>query len=74
MLFGRGQHALKADHEEIIEQVGINIFWATAHVILLEATDSFANGGFNFTLGFHNTPRSISAQANTPPWLAEHEP
>ena len=27
MLFGRGQDALKADHEEIAEQVGVDVPW-----------------------------------------------
>ena len=53
MLLGRGQHALKADHEEIAEQVGENVLRSAAHVVLLEATDPFANGGFDFSLCFH---------------------
>ena len=53
MLFGRGQNALKADHEEITEQVGVNVLGAPAHVILLKATHCFTNGGFDFSLCFH---------------------
>ena len=56
MLFGRGQHALKADHEEIAEQVGINVLGPPAHVVLLKATDSFTNGGLDFSLGSHGRP------------------
>jgi hypothetical protein len=59
------QHALKADHEEIAEQVGVNVLGASAHVVLLEATHSFTNGGFNFSLGFHSDPfyrRDIQAK------------
>ena len=59
MLFGRGQHALKADHEEIAEQVGVNVLGSPAHVVLLEATDSFANGGFDFSLGLHGNLHGI---------------
>ena len=58
MLFGRGQNALKADDEEITEQVGANVLRAPAHVILLKATDSLADGGFDFSLGFRGNLRS----------------
>ena len=36
MLFG-GRNAAKADHEDISEQVGVNVLGAPAHVVLLEA-------------------------------------
>jgi hypothetical protein len=49
VLFGRSQNALKADHEEIAEQVGVNILGAAAHIVLLEARDSLTNGGFGFS-------------------------
>ena len=39
-------------HEEIAEQVGANVLRSPAHVVLLKATDSFADGGFDFSLGF----------------------
>jgi hypothetical protein len=54
LLFGGGQHALKADHEEITEQVGVDVLGTPAHVVLLEATDSFANGGFEFSPCSHS--------------------
>ena len=53
MLFGRGQHALKADDEEIAEQVGVDVLGAPPHVILLDATNSFTNSGFEFSLSPH---------------------
>jgi hypothetical protein len=53
MLFGGGQDALEADHEEIIDQVRADVFGSPAHVFLLEATDPLADGGFDFPLRFH---------------------
>ena len=53
MLLGRGQDALQADHEEIIDQVGANVLGPASHIFLLEARDPFADGGFDFALGFH---------------------
>ena len=38
MLFGGGQNAVKADHEDISEQVGVNVRGTPAHVVPLEAT------------------------------------
>ncbi len=53
LLFSRGQHALEADHEEITDQVGVNVPGPPAHVLLFKASDDFANGGFDLALGFH---------------------
>ena len=53
MLLGGSQNALKADHEEIPEQVGMDVLGAPAHVILLEATHPFTNSGFDLSLGPH---------------------
>ena len=33
------------------EQVGMDVLWASAHVILLETTDSLADGRFDLSLG-----------------------
>ena len=52
--FGRSQHALEADDEEIANQMGVNVFRSSPHVLLLEAADPVANGGFDFSLRFHN--------------------
>jgi hypothetical protein len=41
--------ALNSDDEEIIEQVGTNVRGSPAHV----ATNSFANGSFDFSPGSH---------------------
>jgi len=38
---------------EITEQVRVNILRATAHVVLLKATNSFTNSGFEFSLCSH---------------------
>ena len=48
---------LKTDDEKIAEQVGVDVLGAPAHVILLEATDSFADGGFDLSVGFHHRNR-----------------
>jgi hypothetical protein len=50
LLFGRRQHTLETDHEEIADQVGMDILRPAAHVLLLELADSCANGGFDFSL------------------------
>ena len=54
LLFGRGQDALEADHEQIADQVGVDVLGSPAHVFLLEAADPFADGGFDFSLRFHS--------------------
>ena len=53
MLFCRGQNTVEADHQQVAEQVSMNVFWTTAHVLLLESRYPFANSGFDFSLGFH---------------------
>jgi hypothetical protein len=69
VLFGCGEHALKANHEEILEQVGLNVLGSPAHVILFEATDPRADGGFDFSLALHDDPtpfaRPKSARVKT---------
>ena len=42
---------MKADDEEMAEQVGVNVLGTTAHIVLLEARDSLTNGGFDFSHG-----------------------
>jgi hypothetical protein len=60
VLFGRRQNALEADNEEIGNQVSVNVLGSPTHVFLLKATDPFANGAFDFSLGFHgNVARSV---------------
>jgi hypothetical protein len=54
VLFGRGQHARQADHDQMIEHVGLNVLGSPAHVVLLEATDPLADGGFDFSLRFQS--------------------
>ena len=54
MLFGGGQNASKADHEEITQQVGVNVLGAPAHVVMLKATNSFTNSGFEFSQCSHS--------------------
>ncbi len=59
LLFGSGQNALEADHEQIAGQMGVNVLRPPAHILLLEATDAFADSGFDFTLGFHSNIERI---------------
>ena len=49
MLFGRGQNPLEPDHEQIADQVGVDVLGAAAHVLLLKAAHALADGGFNFS-------------------------
>ena len=39
VLFGRGQYALEAHHEQITDQMGLNVLGAPAHEFLFKATD-----------------------------------
>ena len=57
VLFGRGQYTLEADHEQVTDQMGLNVLGAPAHEFLLKATDSLGNGGFDFALRLHGGPR-----------------
>ena len=41
--------ALKSDDEEIAEQMGVDVLGASAHVILLEAANRLADGGFDLS-------------------------
>jgi hypothetical protein len=50
LLLGHGQDAFESDHEQIADQVSVNILGTSAHVILFEMRDSFAHGGFDFSL------------------------
>src|SRR5450755_2835226 len=52
---------LQPDDEEIAEQVGVNILGATASVLLFKATDPLADGGLDFSLGFHFAGNSGTA-------------
>jgi hypothetical protein len=54
VLFGGRQNTLKADHQEDVDQVRVDVLGSPAHVILFKATDSFANRGFNLSLSFHS--------------------
>jgi hypothetical protein len=56
LLLSRGQYALEANDDQIADQVSVNVLWATAHVILLESSDSLTDVGFNFSLRLHGIP------------------
>jgi hypothetical protein len=53
LLFGRGQYTLQADNQEIPDQVGVNFLGSAAHVLLLKAIHSFADGSFDLSWCFH---------------------
>jgi hypothetical protein len=69
LLFGRRQDALETDHEQVPDQVSVNVLGPAAHVLLLKMIDPFTNGGFDFSLGFHDDLESVDA-AGRPPRLA----
>ena len=50
---GCGQNAVETHDEEIPEPVDVDVLGSAAHVILLEVTDSLADGGFDLSLGSH---------------------
>jgi hypothetical protein len=53
VLFGGSQDALKADKDNVVDQVGANVLGTPAHVFLPKATDPFGDGRFDFSLRFH---------------------
>ena len=55
MLFSGGKIALKPEHEEVAEQVGVNGLGAAADVVLLEATITFTQGGIVLSRRSHRT-------------------
>ena len=61
LLFGRGEHTLEADDEEIADQMGVNVFWTSTHVFLLEVTHPFTDSAFDFTLRFHSALACVSS-------------
>ena len=50
--FSRGQHALEAYHEEIADQISADVTGPATDVLLLKASDQFANSAFDLTPGF----------------------
>ncbi len=42
---------METHDEEIPEPVDVDVFGSAGHVILLEVTDSLADGGFDLSLG-----------------------
>jgi hypothetical protein len=60
VLFSRGQNAREADRDEVADEVRVNVLGPSAHVVLFEAVDRLADGGFELTLGFHAAPRYVA--------------
>src|SRR5271166_5743493 len=44
---------MEADHDEVAEQVGVDVLGATAHMFLLKSADPRGDGRFDFALCFH---------------------
>jgi hypothetical protein len=53
LLFGFGQNTLQANYNQIADQVRTDVLGATAHLLLLKARDSCADGRFNFAVSLH---------------------
>src|ERR1041384_5649170 len=53
MLFGRGEHTLEPNDNEVIDQVHTDVRGPPAHVILLEMAHAIRNSAFDFALRFH---------------------
>ena len=54
LLLGCRQDAFEAYDDKITYQIGVDVFWATAHVLLFEARDPGADGRFDFSLSLHS--------------------
>jgi len=50
MLFCGGQDALKSNDQEVIDDVGVDIFGSTPHELMLKPRNTLANRRFHFTL------------------------
>ncbi len=41
---------MEPDHQEIVEQMGVDLLGTTPHELLFEAADRFADSSFDFSL------------------------
>ena len=57
MLFRGGQNTPQADHEQIVDQMRVDIFGSSAHLTLFKVTESFTNRGLDFSLESSSAPR-----------------
>ena len=64
------KYTLEADHEQITDQMGLNVLGAPAHEFLFKATDPLGNGGFDFALGFHEASPTAKGADRRPAILA----
>jgi hypothetical protein len=53
VLFGGGKNALESDQHDGVEDVGVDVLGAAAHVFLLERGHPIGNGGLDFSLRLH---------------------
>src|ERR1043165_141385 len=53
MLFGRGQNPFKSHQQEIVNEMGVDVFGPPAHVFLFEARHALADGGFDLSKSLH---------------------
>jgi hypothetical protein len=59
LLFGHSQDPFEANNDQIADHVSVDVFWASAHVILFEAGDSFTDGCFHLSLCLHAILRYV---------------
>jgi len=54
VLLRRCQNPLESNDEKVSDEVGVDTFGSSAHVVLLEARDPRADGGFDLSLRLHD--------------------
>ena len=52
MLLGGGQHALKPNNHQVVDQMRVDILWPTSHELMFESRNALANRCFHLTLRF----------------------
>src|SRR5689334_22609053 len=57
MLFGGAQRALQPDHDQVADQVGMDVFGPPSHELLLESSHAVADGRFDLSLRVHSALR-----------------
>jgi hypothetical protein len=53
VLLGGCQDAFETNDHQITDQMGVNLLWSTAHVLLLKSTHALRNFAFDFALSLH---------------------
>jgi len=66
VLLGSGQNTLQANHDQVADQVGMNVLGAAAHEFLLKPRHSLADGRFDLSLRFHADRESLAQLFRNP--------